>query len=79
MNIELGAHAIIHFYPPTTWNTSALSRVSEVTTSIRRFGKSMLQIPCQCEMAAMLITLFRQLSSAVNEILALLFWLCVCL
>ena len=25
------------------------------------------QIPCQCEMAAVLITLFRQLSSAVNE------------
>ena len=27
MNFELGAHAIIHFYPPTTWSASALSRV----------------------------------------------------
>ena len=60
---------LIDFYPPTTWSASALSRVSEVTTSIRRFGKSMLKnkYHANVRMAAVLITLFRQLSSAVNE------------
>ena len=55
---------------PTTWTTSALSHVWEVTTFIRRFGKSMLKNNCHANvrMATMLISnLFRWLSSEINE------------
>ena len=55
---------------PTTWTTSALSHVWEVTTFIRRFGKSMLKnkYHANVRMATMLISnLFRWLSSEINE------------
>ena len=54
---------------PTTWTTSALSHVWEVTTFIRRFGKSMLKNNCHANvrMATMLISnLFRWLSSEMR-------------
>ena len=79
MNSELGAHAIIHFYPPTTWSASALSHVWEVTTSIRRFGKSMLKNKyhengsCADYFAQAVVFCSKW------EVLSLLFWSCVCL
>ena len=53
---------------PTTRTTSALSRAWEVTTSIRRFGVSMLN-NCHANVrrATMLTCLFRWLSFEVNE------------
>ena len=55
---------------PTTCTTSGLSHVWEITTFIRRFGKSMLKNNCHANvrMATMLISnLFRWLSSEINE------------
>ena len=76
LNLE---HTYNFFSHATTWTTSALCHGWEVTTSISRFGKSILKnCHANVRMATALTSLFRWLSSEINEVLASIYCSCVC-